>query len=152
MLLMYALGYPTLANEPVWTWLQINFPRCYVLGFPDHYDIFLDDFRITACMGVLKWFTGRYESKLEVHSMDGTVPHSALNFAMDRYVCRMMVFSAKVHYFRLPFQSVLIMSKFRLASLCKKNHNFSNPILRKSRWQSALKDGNTVRRPVYRIQ
>ncbi|KAH1013676.1 hypothetical protein HUJ04_002640 [Dendroctonus ponderosae] len=63
---------------------NINFPRCYVLGFPDHYNIFLDDFRMTACMGILKWFTERYESKKEVHSIDGTVPHSAFNFAMDR--------------------------------------------------------------------
>ncbi|XP_050309337.1 tubulin glycylase 3A-like isoform X2 [Anthonomus grandis grandis] len=63
---------------------NINFPRCYVLGFPDHYNLFVDDFRMTACMGILKWFTERYELKKEVHSIEGTVPHIAYNFAMER--------------------------------------------------------------------
>ncbi|XP_066137848.1 tubulin glycylase 3A-like isoform X1 [Euwallacea fornicatus] len=70
---------------------NINFPRCYVLGFPDHYNLFLDDFHVTACMGVLKWFTERYEQKKEVHSMEGTIPHMAFNFAMERcaeYIAR----------------------------------------------------------------
>ncbi|XP_030761427.1 tubulin glycylase 3A-like isoform X2 [Sitophilus oryzae] len=63
---------------------NISFPRCYVLGFPDHYNLFVDDFRQTACMGLLKWFTQRYEDKLDVHSIEGSIPHSALQFALDR--------------------------------------------------------------------
>ncbi|CAG9767549.1 unnamed protein product [Ceutorhynchus assimilis] len=63
---------------------NVNFPRCYVLGFPDHYNLFVDDFRMTACIGTLKWFTGRYEGKKVVHSIEGTVPHSAFNFALER--------------------------------------------------------------------
>ncbi|KAL1490565.1 hypothetical protein ABEB36_013236 [Hypothenemus hampei] len=63
---------------------SVNFPRCYVLGFPDHYNLFVDDFRMTACIGMLKWFTNRYETKKEVHSIEGTIPHSAFNFALER--------------------------------------------------------------------
>ncbi|XP_076269172.1 tubulin glycylase 3A-like isoform X2 [Rhynchophorus ferrugineus] len=63
---------------------NVNFPRCYVLGFPDHYNMFVDDFRQTACMGLLKWFTSQYEEKLEVSSIEGTIPHTALQFSLDR--------------------------------------------------------------------
>ncbi|KAJ8979034.1 hypothetical protein NQ317_003137 [Molorchus minor] len=42
---------------------NVNYPRVYVLGFPDHYNLFVDDFRITACMGLLKWFVEKYEKE-----------------------------------------------------------------------------------------
>ncbi|VEN43993.1 unnamed protein product [Callosobruchus maculatus] len=65
---------------------SINYPRVYVLGFPDHYNMFVDDFRITACMGFLKCFAERYETgdKYDIKSPDGKVPYAALQFAMDR--------------------------------------------------------------------
>ncbi|KAJ8920803.1 hypothetical protein NQ315_004944 [Exocentrus adspersus] len=65
---------------------SINFPRVYVLGFPDHYNLFVDDFRMTACMGLLKWFVEKYEKseKHNIQSPDGKVPYSALQFAIDR--------------------------------------------------------------------
>lgn len=55
-----------------------------ISGFPDHYNLFIDDFRLSACMGLLKWFIERYERKLEVSSPDGRVPYSSIQFALDR--------------------------------------------------------------------
>ncbi|XP_018580240.1 tubulin glycylase 3A-like [Anoplophora glabripennis] len=65
---------------------SINFPRVYLLGFPDHYNLFVDDFRMSACMGLLKWFVEKYEkgSKRDIQSPEGKVPFSALQFAIDR--------------------------------------------------------------------
>ncbi|XP_060518271.1 tubulin glycylase 3A-like isoform X2 [Cylas formicarius] len=70
---------------------QVNFPRCYVLGFPDHYNLFVDDFRTTSCIGLLKWFVDRYETGGQIQGADGTVAHAALNFALQR--CREYVAS-----------------------------------------------------------
>ncbi|RZC31981.1 tubulin glycylase 3A-like, partial [Asbolus verrucosus] len=65
---------------------SINFPRCYVLGFPDHFNNFVDDFRITACMGLLKWLVHKYdtEDKFGIQSPEGQVPLISLQFAIDR--------------------------------------------------------------------
>ncbi|KAB0797593.1 hypothetical protein PPYR_08586 [Photinus pyralis] len=64
----------------------VNFPRCYTLGFPDHFNNFIDDFRITSCINLLKWLTKKYQYRDEslVKSFDGKVPHTALQFALDR--------------------------------------------------------------------
>ncbi|XP_056633215.1 tubulin glycylase 3A-like [Diorhabda sublineata] len=65
---------------------SINFPRTYVLGFPDHYNFFVDDFRMTACLGLLKWFEETYENgdKHDIQSAEGKVPYATLQFAIDR--------------------------------------------------------------------
>ncbi|XP_019868015.2 tubulin glycylase 3A [Aethina tumida] len=65
---------------------SVNFPRCYVLGFPDHFNMFVDDFRMTSCIGMLKWFSEKYnpKEKFSVQAHDGKVPFSAIQFAMIR--------------------------------------------------------------------
>ncbi|KYB27443.1 Tubulin glycylase 3A-like Protein [Tribolium castaneum] len=65
---------------------SVNFPRCYVLGFPDHFNNFVDDFRTTACMGILKWLVQKYdtENKFGIQSPEGQVPLNTLQFAIDR--------------------------------------------------------------------
>ncbi|XP_018320480.1 tubulin glycylase 3A-like [Agrilus planipennis] len=65
---------------------HVNFPRCYTLGFLDHYSHFVDDFRLTACTSLLKWFTSRYtkQDELTVTSPEGTEPLTALEFAIKR--------------------------------------------------------------------
>ncbi|XP_022907043.2 tubulin glycylase 3A-like isoform X1 [Onthophagus taurus] len=65
---------------------QVNYPRCYVLGFPDHFHNFVDDFRLTACMGLLKWFVHKADTEDEysIKSPEGKVPISCVNFAMSR--------------------------------------------------------------------
>ncbi|XP_074031079.1 tubulin glycylase 3A isoform X1 [Leptinotarsa decemlineata] len=65
---------------------SVNYPRVYVLGFPDHYNLFIDDFRLTACIGLLKWFAHKYETgdKHAIQSPDGRVSETAILFAIDR--------------------------------------------------------------------
>lgn len=65
---------------------QVNFPRCYVLGFPDHFNNFVEDFRLTACVSLLKWFTEKYtaEDEYSLQSPEGTIPFSCLDFACKR--------------------------------------------------------------------
>lgn len=50
---------------------------------------------MTACIGLLKWFVERYEKfdKALIQSIEGTIPYSNLQFAMDR--CNEYVASKK---------------------------------------------------------
>lgn len=66
---------------------HVNFPRCYVLGFPEHFNHFVDNFRMTACIGLLKYVTHVYDNtkdKFDLESPDGKVPLITLKFATDR--------------------------------------------------------------------
>ncbi|GJQ82797.1 hypothetical protein Trydic_g13500 [Trypoxylus dichotomus] len=65
---------------------QVNFPRCYVLGFPDHFNNFVDDFRLTACIGMLKHFIDKMDTvdAYAIQSIDGKIPYTALQFAINR--------------------------------------------------------------------
>lgn len=71
-------------NEPGVS--NVYFPRCYVLGFPDHYNNFVEDFRLTACMSLLKHTVHLHETQDQyaIQSPEGSVPYSAFQFAMDR--------------------------------------------------------------------
>lgn len=62
------------------------FPRCYILHNQDQLDEFVDDFRMTACLGLLKWLTGAYSKDgLDgIASATGKVPYTALEFALSR--------------------------------------------------------------------
>ncbi|CAG9854394.1 unnamed protein product, partial [Phyllotreta striolata] len=64
----------------------VSFPRTYVLGFPDHYNFFVEDFRLTACIGLLKWFVEVFEKggKANIQSIEGRIPYASLQFALDR--------------------------------------------------------------------
>ncbi|KAG7189152.1 hypothetical protein KM043_008719 [Ampulex compressa] len=62
------------------------FPRCYNICQGDQMHAFIEDFRFTACLGLLKWLVDRINSEGEdaVRSATGTVPLKALDFALKR--------------------------------------------------------------------
>lgn len=64
------------------------FPRCYNVCNPEELNEFIDDFRITAASGLLKWLVEMYESSdlPAITDKEGTVPISAVSFALNR--CR----------------------------------------------------------------
>ncbi|KAF5304471.1 hypothetical protein FQA39_LY09667 [Lamprigera yunnana] len=74
---------------------NVNFPRCYTLGFPDHYNNFVEDFRLTACASLIKWVVEKYENDDEFAfvSPEGHVPHTILQFALNR--CNEFIASQK---------------------------------------------------------
>lgn len=67
---------------------ETYFPRCYNVWNPEELHDFTDDFRITSCIGLLKWLMFRYahEGMVGVAEADGKVPLSSVSFAMQR--CR----------------------------------------------------------------
>ncbi|KAK9888860.1 hypothetical protein WA026_001081 [Henosepilachna vigintioctopunctata] len=67
----------------------VNFPRCYVLGFPEHFNHFVDNFRLTACISLVKYVVQTYDStkfKYCVELPDGKISMSSLKFALDRCI------------------------------------------------------------------
>lgn len=54
---------------------HILFPRCYNVCQPDELTAFTHDFRITACLGLLKWLVRKYENQGEtsLKSVEGKV-------------------------------------------------------------------------------
>ncbi|XP_034951479.1 tubulin glycylase 3A-like isoform X2 [Chelonus insularis] len=62
------------------------FPRCYNICQPDHLHAFIDDFRLTACVSLLKWFMEKTDTEGEnsIISSTGLVPLKALDFAIRR--------------------------------------------------------------------
>ncbi|CAL7950650.1 unnamed protein product [Xylocopa violacea] len=62
------------------------FPRCYNLCQGDQMHAFIEDFRFTACLSLLKWLVNKISTEGEnaVRSPTGTVPLKALEFAIKR--------------------------------------------------------------------
>ncbi|XP_063977269.1 tubulin glycylase 3A-like isoform X2 [Diachasmimorpha longicaudata] len=62
------------------------FPRCYNVCQADHMHAFIEDFRHTACLSILKWFIEKVNNEGEnlAVSSGGTVPLKALDFAIRR--------------------------------------------------------------------
>ncbi|XP_043791487.1 tubulin glycylase 3A-like isoform X4 [Apis laboriosa] len=62
------------------------FPRCYNLCQGDQMHAFIEDFRFTACLNLLKWLVNKIniEGENAVRSPTGTVPLKALEFAIKR--------------------------------------------------------------------
>ncbi|XP_034178035.2 tubulin glycylase 3A [Osmia lignaria lignaria] len=62
------------------------FPRCYNLCQGDQMHAFIEDFRFTACLSLLKWLVNKVNSEGEnaVRSPTGAVPLKALEFAIKR--------------------------------------------------------------------
>lgn len=54
---------------------HILFPRCYNVCQPDELTAFTYDFRITACLSLLKWLVSKYEKQGEssLKSVEGKV-------------------------------------------------------------------------------
>lgn len=63
-----------------------KFPRCYNIHNSDSLEEFIDDFRITACISVLKWLAHTLQKHNEQSLVEhhGKVPLSALEFAITR--------------------------------------------------------------------
>ncbi|XP_028035824.1 tubulin glycylase 3A-like isoform X1 [Bombyx mandarina] len=63
-----------------------KFPRCYNIHNSDSLEEFVDDFRITACISVLKWLcsTLQINGEQNLISNQGKVPFSAIEFATSR--------------------------------------------------------------------
>ncbi|XP_050362260.1 tubulin glycylase 3A-like isoform X1 [Nymphalis io] len=65
---------------------QTKFPRCYNIHNSDSLEEFIDDFRITACISILKWLS----NTLQVHKEqdlvknNGKVPFTSIEFAISR--------------------------------------------------------------------
>lgn len=67
---------------------ETYFPRCYNVWNPEELNDFIDDFRITGCVGLLKWLITAYAKNglNGIAEPDGKVPLSCVSFAMTR--CR----------------------------------------------------------------
>ncbi|XP_045511626.1 tubulin glycylase 3A-like isoform X2 [Colias croceus] len=63
-----------------------RFPRCYNIYNSDSLEEFIDDFRITACISVLKWLSISLQAKGDqgLISTHGKVPFSSIEFAISR--------------------------------------------------------------------
>lgn len=63
-----------------------KFPRCYNIHNSDSLEEFIDDFRITACISVLKWLSNTLQATSEQNLVvsNGKVPFSAIEFAISR--------------------------------------------------------------------
>nr|XP_012142811.1 PREDICTED: tubulin glycylase 3A-like isoform X3 [Megachile rotundata] len=65
---------------------NIQFPRCYNVYQAVQIEEFVQDFYITACMGILKWFVflANIAGPNNAWSSSGTVPIKAILFALER--------------------------------------------------------------------
>ncbi|XP_025267487.1 tubulin glycylase 3A isoform X1 [Camponotus floridanus] len=62
------------------------FPRCYNICQNDQMHAFVEDFRLTGCLSLLKWLVDKVniEDEEVVRSPTGTIPLKALDFAIKR--------------------------------------------------------------------
>lgn len=65
---------------------ETYFPRCYNVFNPEELTEFVDNFRTTACISLLRWVTEQHEDKgsFFLTSDDGRVPMSCIQFAINR--------------------------------------------------------------------
>lgn len=63
-----------------------RFPRCYNIHSSDSLEEFIDDFRITACISILKWLSNALIAGGELNLVvnNGKVPFAAIEFAISR--------------------------------------------------------------------
>ncbi|BES88456.1 Tubulin-tyrosine ligase family [Nesidiocoris tenuis] len=61
-----------------------KFPRCYNISSGDDLDIFIRDFRITACLGLLKKLIQDVDEDKDIFSDSGKIPLKAVEFAVKR--------------------------------------------------------------------
>lgn len=63
-----------------------KFPRSYNIHNSDSLEEFIDDFRITACISILKWLTNTIAVNGDqgLVTCQGKVPFSAIEFAVNR--------------------------------------------------------------------
>ncbi|XP_053691816.1 tubulin glycylase 3A [Sabethes cyaneus] len=65
---------------------ETYFPRCYNVWNPEELNEFIDNFRLTASMGLLKWLIETYarEGIEAILSDEGKVPGTCISFALSR--------------------------------------------------------------------
>ncbi|XP_062546050.1 tubulin glycylase 3A-like [Armigeres subalbatus] len=65
---------------------ETYFPRCYNVWNPEELNEFIDNFRLTSSMGLLKWLVeaNEKEGMDAILSDEGKVPGSCINFALSR--------------------------------------------------------------------
>ncbi|XP_012254470.2 tubulin glycylase 3A-like [Athalia rosae] len=65
---------------------NIQFPRCYNIYQPSQVSDFKADYRITACLGMLKWFLSfaKTAGPEATWSENGNIPINAILFALER--------------------------------------------------------------------
>ncbi|XP_067211638.1 tubulin glycylase 3A-like [Linepithema humile] len=66
----------------------IQFPRCYNIYQPAQMEEFIQDYYITACFGILKWFIllSNLVGPKNIWSPNGTIPITAISFALERCI------------------------------------------------------------------
>uniref|UniRef100_A0A182QWW9 Tubulin glycylase 3A n=1 Tax=Anopheles farauti TaxID=69004 RepID=A0A182QWW9_9DIPT len=66
---------------------ETYFPRCYNVWNPEELNEFVDNFRLTASMGLLKWLIERHATEEGLDAIiadDGNVPSTCITFALTR--------------------------------------------------------------------
>ncbi|XP_053673790.1 uncharacterized protein LOC128724050 [Anopheles nili] len=66
---------------------ETYFPRCYNVWNPEELNEFVDNFRLTASMGLLKWLIERHTAGAGLDAIiadDGNVPSTCITFALTR--------------------------------------------------------------------
>jgi tubulin monoglycylase TTLL3/8 len=64
----------------------INFPRCYNVWNPEELNDFIENFRLTACIGLLRWLVEQFGKQLIDSKVgtEGRVPSTCFQFAYSR--------------------------------------------------------------------
>lgn len=67
---------------------EMYYPRCYNVFNPDELEDFIDDFRLTACISLIRFVIDTFNNKgaSALLSPEGTIPVTSLQFAIKR--CR----------------------------------------------------------------
>ncbi|XP_036139060.1 tubulin glycylase 3A-like [Monomorium pharaonis] len=67
---------------------NVQFPRCYHFCQSAQIEEFIQDYYITACFGILKWFSllASLIGPKNIWSPNGTIPINAILFAMERCI------------------------------------------------------------------
>lgn len=70
---------------------EMYYPRCYNVFNPDELEDFIEDFRLTACLSMIRFVIDTFNNKgaSALLSSEGTIPVTSLQFAIKR--CREFV-------------------------------------------------------------
>ena len=95
-------------------------PRCYNLGDPIHRDEFIDEFRLVACLNILKWYVLHGLEQQQLSGQQQQQQHNNNNNMRDRLPQHSNVPTTDVD------QSSRTRTKYCIASLSHDTNNYSN--------------------------
>lgn len=74
---------------------ETYYPRSYNVWNPDDFQEFIDDYRLTACMSMLRFLVNRHEHKQTecVYAENGQIPISSIQFALNQ--CKIYIRSCQ---------------------------------------------------------